>query len=204
LAEPSLPRPHWLRLLQLAALSVVASLIALLGWRAVAANRGTSLLADIRADRRPAAPDFRLSVLWTRAETSPSELRRALGDAEVSVRELRGRPVVLNFWASWCIPCKEEAPILTASATAHRGRVAFLGVDVQDFESDALRFLRRYDVNYPSVRDGGDSTYRAYGLTGLPETYYLDARGRIVEHSPGQLSADALEAGIASAAGAER
>jgi cytochrome c biogenesis protein CcmG/thiol:disulfide interchange protein DsbE len=103
---------------------------------------------------------------------------------------------VLNFWASWCVPCKHEAPLLAASARQHAGEVAFLGIDVQDFKSDARRFLRRYRANYPSVRDGGSSTYSRYGLTGLPETYYLDARGRIIAHSPGEVRSDELEAGI--------
>jgi len=195
-------RPVWLRFLQIAALAVVGSLIALLGWRVVDVNRGRSIVADIRADKQPAAPEFRLPVMWSRAETWPPTLRRALSDDALSLRELRGHPVVVNFWASWCIPCKEEAPILSASARAHAGRVAFLGLDVQDLESDALRFLRRYDVNYVSVRDGGDSTYSAYGLTGLPETYYLDAQGRVVEHSVGAVSREELEGGIAQAVNA--
>jgi cytochrome c biogenesis protein CcmG, thiol:disulfide interchange protein DsbE len=194
-------RRFWFRVLQAGALAVVASLIALLGWRAVGVNRGRSLVAAIRADKRPPAPDFRLPVIWDRSRTWPRAAQSAIGDAVLSPAELRGYPVVLNFWASWCIPCKDEAPLLAASATAHRGRVAFLGVDVQDFESDASRFLKRYEVNYPSVRDGGDSTYSAYGLTGLPETYYLDPSGRIVEHSPGQLSAEDLEDGITQAMG---
>src|SRR5204863_309752 len=83
-------------------------------------------------------------------------------------------PVVLNFWASWCIPCAHEAPRLVASAKEHEGRVLFLGVDVKDFSSDARKFLRRFHVNYVSVRDGGSDTYDAYGLTGLPESYFLD------------------------------
>jgi cytochrome c biogenesis protein CcmG/thiol:disulfide interchange protein DsbE len=106
---------------------------------------------------------------------------------------------VVNFWASWCIPCKREAPRLTASARAHRGQVAFLGLDIQDFKSDARGFLGHFETNYVSVRDGGDSTYRRYGLTGVPETYYLDRRGRIVAHSVGEVSSRELEQGIAQA-----
>jgi cytochrome c biogenesis protein CcmG/thiol:disulfide interchange protein DsbE len=117
----------------------------------------------------------------------------------VAVAELRGQPVVLNFWASWCVPCKQEAPLLAAAARERRGEVVFLGIDVQDFKSDARRFLRRFKTNYVSVRDGGGSTYAGYGLTGVPETYYLDARGRIVAHSPGEVRRSELEAGIAQA-----
>ena len=82
------------------------------------------------------------------------------------------------------------------SAGTHTGRIAFIGVDVQDFKSDARRFLTRYGTNYVSVRDGDDSTSSAYGVTGIPETYYLDARGRIVAHSVGEVSRQELEANV--------
>jgi cytochrome c biogenesis protein CcmG/thiol:disulfide interchange protein DsbE len=189
-------RPLWFRALQLGALGLVAGLLALLGWRLVDKGRGASLVAAIADRKKPAAPGFELPVIWRHAETWPDTLRRSLEDGRVAIAELRGRPIVLNFWASWCIPCKHEAPLLAASARAHAGEVAFLGVDVQDFKSDARRFLRRYEANYVSVRDGGGSTYSGYGLTGVPETYYLDARGRIVAHTPGEVTQEKLETGI--------
>jgi cytochrome c biogenesis protein CcmG/thiol:disulfide interchange protein DsbE len=105
---------------------------------------------------------------------------------------------VLNFWASWCIPCKHEAPLLAASARAHAGRVAFVGIDVQDFKSDARKFLKRFDTPYVSVRAGGGE-YDDYGLTGVPETYWLDAQGRIVGHYPGEISRRQLEDAIREA-----
>jgi cytochrome c biogenesis protein CcmG/thiol:disulfide interchange protein DsbE len=114
------------------------------------------------------------------------------------VAELRGRRVVINFWASWCVPCKKEAPLLSRAARTYAGKVVFLGVDIQDFKSDARRFLQRYKVGFVSVRDGSGSTYGSYGLTGIPETYYLDVRGRIVAHDAGQVDAADLERGIAA------
>lgn len=186
------------RVLQLAAVSVVAALIGLLVWKVVVGGQGTNLLSKVRAGETPPAPSFALPVIWEPSETWPRELRGALADGRLSLRELRGYPIVVNFWASWCIPCKKEAPILAASADAHAGKVVFLGIDIQDFESDALRFLERYDVNYVSVRDSGTSTYEAYGLTGVPETYYIDAAGRLLAHSLGELSSSELERGIAS------
>lgn len=197
--EPARRRSSIRLLLRGAALSVIGLLLALFLVRVLAEEAGPRLVSEVKAGNKPLAPNFDLPVIWPHAETWPTNVRAALADARLSPRELRGYPVVVNFWASWCGPCKAEAPRLTASARAHRGDVVFLGIDVQDFEGDARRFLERYETNYVSVRDGGDSTYGAYGLTGLPETYYLDRDGRIVAHSVGEISEAELEAGIAEA-----
>ncbi|HZQ02777.1 MAG TPA: TlpA disulfide reductase family protein [Gaiellaceae bacterium] len=201
---PSSPPPEHRSLvglvLRLAALTLVAGLLALLVWRVVNAGQGGRLVNAVREHKNPIAPDFRLGVLWPHTETWPPSTRD-LVTSKVALRSLRGRPVVLNFWASWCIPCAHEAPRLVESAKAHEGRVLFLGVDVKDFSSDARKFLRRFHVDYVSVRDGGSSVYDAYGLTGLPESYFLDARGRIVAHKIGEISAAELEDGIRQALG---
>jgi cytochrome c biogenesis protein CcmG/thiol:disulfide interchange protein DsbE len=183
--------------LRLASVALVASLLALLVWRVITVGGGGRLVADVRANKKPLAPDFDLKVIWRHAETWPVGARAALSDGRLSLRELRGYPVVMNFWASWCVPCKAEAPRFTASARAHRGRVAFLGVDVQDFSGDARRFLKRFDTNYVSVRDGSPRTYSAYGLTGIPETYFVDRAGRVILHRVGEISRRELEEGIA-------
>jgi len=168
-------------------------------WATLAAGRGSSLVARIAAGKKPAAPSFELDVLWPHSETWPPPLKAALVDSKVDLRELRGQPVVVNFWASWCIPCRQEAPLLHAAARRHRGQVAFLGVDVKDFTSDGLAFARKYKINYVSLRDGnGGKTWNAYGLTGVPETYFIDAQGRIVSHIPGAVSSETLEEGIAT------
>ncbi|HEU0305217.1 MAG TPA: TlpA disulfide reductase family protein [Gaiellaceae bacterium] len=187
-------------LLRALAIAGVAALLAVLVWRVTTEGSGTDLVAAVERDEKPQAPGFDLAVIWPRAETWPQATRPAIADGRLSLEELRGYPVVINFWASWCIPCKAEARRLTASASAHAGEVAFLGIDIQDFKSDARRFLAKFDTNYVSVRDGGDSTYRDYGLTGIPETYYLDGQGRIVAHSLGEVSRRELEAGIAQIA----
>lgn len=174
-------------------------LLTLLVLRTLAKQTGPHLVSELKAGNKPLAPRFDLPVLWPHAETWPETLRGTLADGHVTLYELRGYPVVINFWASWCVPCKAEAPRLVASARAHVRKVVFLGVDVQDFKSDARRFLERYETNYVSVRDGGDSTYSAYGLTGIPETYYLDRTGRVIAHSIGEVSPEELEANIAAA-----
>jgi len=189
-----------LRPFQAAAVVLVASLLALLVWRVVAQQRGPDLVAAIKAGKRPPAPAFTLPVLSPQTATWPPALRAALTTGSLSLRALRGWPVVVNFWASWCVPCKSEAPLLAASARAHAGKVVFLGIDVQDLRSDGRAFLRTYKVNYVSLRDPSNSTYDAYGLTGVPETYYLDRSGRAVAHSPGQVTAEDLSAGIAEIA----
>ena len=184
-------------LAQLASLALVAALMSLLVWTVARGSPGSGLVAAIERGETPTAPSFDLPVIWNRPGSWPRRARPALTDNRVSLAELRGTPVVLNFWASWCIPCKEEAPFLAASARAHRRDVAFLGLDIQDFTSDARHFLNKLDVPYPSVRESGDKTHSAYGLTGVPETYYIDGRGRIVGHATGAVSREELERDIA-------
>ncbi len=204
-AETSSSPSRWRWLLRAVALAVVFGLLGLLVWATLHASRGESLVARIAAGDKPPAPHFDLAVIWSRHETWPPRLRRALGDGRLDLRELRGSPVVMNFWASWCIPCRDEAPLLSASARAHRGQVVFLGVNVQDLNEDALKFLREFDAAYVSIRDRNNKTFEDYGLTGVPETYYLDARGRIVGHVPGAISRRTLEQGVADLlAGARR
>lgn len=205
MTEPSDPQPSPHRrsplswALTLLSLALVVGLLGLLVYRVAQGNPGKGLVASIRQGKRPNAPDFNLKVLWPRAETWDAPARASLADGRVALMELQGTPAVLNFWASWCIPCGREAPRLNASATAHRGDVLFLGLDVKDFSADARRFLRKHKVNYVSVRDGGGKVYTDYGLTGLPETYFLDRRGRVVAHVIGEISRDELEDGIQTA-----
>jgi len=159
----------------------------------------TRLTQALAAGKKPAAPDFRLGIIWPHGETWPRSLQDAIRRGSVSAPSLRGYPAVINFWASWCGPCRREAPLLGASALARRGTVVFLGVDVHDFKSDARRFLARYRVPYVAVHAGGDGLLSAYGLVGLPDTFFVDAHGRIVAARHGQVSQRQLEAGIARA-----
>jgi cytochrome c biogenesis protein CcmG/thiol:disulfide interchange protein DsbE len=179
--------------------ALVVGLLGLLVYRVAQGNPGKGLVASVREHRKPLAPDFNLKVLWAHTETWVASARTSLTNRRVSLLELRGTPVVVNFWASWCIPCGREAPRLNASASAHRGEILFLGIDVKDFSSDARKFLRKHKVNYVSVRDGGGGVYGDYGLTGLPETYFLDRRGRIVAHVIGEISREQIEDGVQAA-----
>jgi len=170
------------------AVGFVLALLGLLIADLVRSGDGARLVKQVDNGRRPAAPSFSLAVIWAHDETWPVGLRRRLDDGRLSLAEVRGYPAVINFWASWCVPCKEEAPAFAAAAEKFKGRVVFVGLDTQDSPSAARRFLRRYRVNYVSVRDGTDKTYTAYGLTGVPETYFIDRRGRILLHKIGQTS----------------
>ena len=186
--------------LQVVAVLLVAGLLALLVQRIVDRNRATAFVSNVAAGKRPTAPGFDLPVIWPRVRYWPPALRPALADGQLSSSELRGYPVVINFWASWCAPCRDEAPAFAASARAHAGKVVFVGIDSQDLTSDARAFLGRYEVPYVSLRDGSTNGVSAdYGLTGLPETYYLDARGRAVAHSAGPVDRESLEQGVAAA-----
>ena len=190
--------------LMTASLTLAFGLLGLFVYKVAQGNPGKGLVAAISHNKKPLAPDFRLKVLWPHAETWPGPARPSPADGYVSLSELRGSPIVLNFWASWCIPCGHEAPRLAASAEAHRAKVIFLGLDIKDYSSDARKFLRRYHVNYVSLRDGGSHSYDAYGLTGLPETYFLDGGGRIVAHRTGEITRDQLESGINQALESQR
>ncbi|GBC87754.1 Thiol-disulfide oxidoreductase ResA [bacterium HR12] len=127
------------------------------------------------------APDFTLPLLQ--------------GQGSVTLSDLRGRPVLLNFWASWCVACKEEAPVLAAGWRRWRDEgVVFLGVNTQDSRSAAIAFEERYGIEYQSVVDENGSVTSAYGVTGFPETFFIDARGTIVAKYVGPLDGPTLDA----------
>jgi len=165
----------------------------------VRSNRGSTLVHEIAAGKKPAAPVFTAKVVWSNAPTWSLVSRAVFADGAVSLGELRGHAVVLNFWASWCVPCKHEAPLLRDTARRFAGRVLFLGIDDQDLRSTARRFATKYGMNYASVTDESQSIYDAYGVTGFPETYFIDARGRIVAHSAGEVMRRDLLSGIEAA-----
>jgi cytochrome c biogenesis protein CcmG/thiol:disulfide interchange protein DsbE len=105
----------------------------------------------------------------------------------------RGKPVVVNFWASWCPPCQDEAPVLQQGWLAYRDRVDFIGVDVWDTDKEAQAFLRDHGATYPSAPDPAGNVAVNYGLTGVPETFFLDRNGQIIHHYIGPLDAASLK-----------
>jgi cytochrome c biogenesis protein CcmG/thiol:disulfide interchange protein DsbE len=114
-------------------------------------------------------------------EPAPDRVLPVLGGAgQGSIADYRGRWVLVNLWASWCIPCRQEAPDLDRFAQRYRRRgISVLGINVQDNSDDALAFLREYRVGYPQLRSVGDERSAAFGSTGVPENFLVDPRGRL-------------------------
>jgi cytochrome c biogenesis protein CcmG, thiol:disulfide interchange protein DsbE len=152
--------------LQAAAVLVVALLVSLLGWRVAQQEEGRNLSGALAAGKRPLAPDFALDSLD--------------GSRKISLSDLRGKVVVVNFWASWCPPCIDELPLLqrTQSSIENRGGTV-LGVNYKDIPEDALRLVRRSALSYPSLRDRDGEYAEDYATSGIPETFLIDRHGRI-------------------------
>jgi cytochrome c biogenesis protein CcmG, thiol:disulfide interchange protein DsbE len=91
-----------------------------------------------------------------------------------------GKPVVVNFWASWCGPCADEAPVLQDAARRYGDRMTFVGVDVQDLDSDAQAFIRKYGITYPNGSTNAGPISVQYGMRGVPETYFIAPDGRLL------------------------
>jgi cytochrome c biogenesis protein CcmG/thiol:disulfide interchange protein DsbE len=151
---------------QALAVGLVAALLGLLVWKVAWGDDG-GVSAELARGENPTAPEFDLA-----------RLDRA---GRLTFSSLRGKGVVVNFWASWCIPCKDEAPVLEQTWRRYRDQgLVVLGIDAQDFKGDARRFMRKHGVTYPVVYDGKGSTLGRWGVTGFPETFCVDRRGRLV------------------------
>ena len=180
------------RVAQLAALIGVAALLGLLIWK-VAFGRTTGAADELAEGKLVHAPAFTLDRLDR--------------DGRLGVADLKGKAVVVNFWASWCVPCRDEAPVLQETYERYRDEgLVVLGVDVNDFRQDARRFMKRYGLSYPVVYDGKGSTVGKWGVRGFPETFFVDRTGKLVgERIEGAVdierNRDAFQRGVALALG---
>ncbi|MGH2972848.1 MAG: TlpA family protein disulfide reductase [Gaiellaceae bacterium] len=145
---------------QVAALAAVATLLALLVWKLTHQTHPPKIGGP--------APNFTLN--------------RINGIGKLDLAALRGKAVVINFWASWCSPCKAEAPALEKLWREYRGKgVVFVGVDSNDASSDARRFLLAHGITYPVVSDeNGLVAANQYDIANLPVTYFVNRQGRLV------------------------
>jgi cytochrome c biogenesis protein CcmG/thiol:disulfide interchange protein DsbE len=165
---------------------LLLAMLLLLFAKSLRDNR-TTVAALVKDGETPTAPDFTLS--------------RLSGGGDFSLSSTRGSVVVLNFWASWCDPCKDEAPVLNEIARRYDGRAEVVGVDTRDVEGLGRDFAKRYGLTFPLLHDDG-SQYRRWGLTGLPETFVIDREGRVVHHFIQQLTGSELRAELDPLVGA--
>ena len=138
-------------------------------------------LSGITMLNRP-APDFTLTTFK---------------GTTISLEGLTGKPIVINFWASWCPPCRIEAPLLERTWRAYKNRdVVFIGVDVQDREKDALNYIREFDITYPNGPDPTGEISIDYGVSGLPVTFFVSRKGEIVRRWVGAIERSVLISSI--------
>lgn len=177
----------------LAAFAVALLLVGLLVFGVLQTNGGSSIDQAVARGERPVAHDASLPVLD--------------GSGRRTLASYRGNGyLVLNFFASWCEPCAEEAPMLDRMQRQLAGRGTVVGVAWNDATEDTARFVRRYALSYPVLRDVDGKFASAYGVKGMPETFVIDPHGRIVALERNQLTRAWIAAAIDPlvAAGARR
>lgn len=188
-----------LRVAQVLAVGLVAALLGLLVYRVAHRSAGATFVSDVAAGKRPEAPGFSLKPIWQENVGATPRLQAALRRGRVTLDDLGGRPTIVNVFASWCGPCKDEAPLLAAASRQYAGRVQFVGLDYHDFESDGRALLRRYGAAYAALHDGDGKVATRWGITGVPETYVLDPSGHVVAHAASAVGESQLQPLIAAA-----
>jgi len=133
-------------------------------------------------------------------KAAPDFVLQAYGGVGISLADLRGKPVVLNFWASWCYPaCYEEAPLLELTWKKFKDQgLVVVGVDIQDKEPNAREFIQRFGFTFANAPDPGSKVSIDYGVYGVPETFFIDRQGRIVYKHVGALPPELIETQVQS------
>jgi cytochrome c biogenesis protein CcmG/thiol:disulfide interchange protein DsbE len=132
-------------------------------------------------------------------ETAPSpELPKLDEPGQGSLKEYRGQWVLVNFWASWCVPCQDEAPALTKFQAEHDGQnFTVVGIDTQDISDDGTKFAKEFDLTYPLLHDGNGDNGHEFGTTGVPENYLIEPDGKLAWAVAGPVDARMLEEHVA-------
>jgi cytochrome c biogenesis protein CcmG, thiol:disulfide interchange protein DsbE len=168
----------------IAVLTAIVALVALLAYGLASNEPERSVEQALQAGEREPAPEV--------------ELPRLDGKGDASLADYRGHVVVLNFWASWCEPCRDESPLLQRwHQRLDKQGATVLGVDVQDISGDALDFVAEYGLTYPMLRDGPGDVRDDYGILGLPETFVIDRRGRVAAVARGPVDEDFMREQVA-------
>lgn len=148
-------------------------------------RRDATVLPSQLAKEQKPAPDFTLPTL--------KPYRSEWGKSLTLSKLVGSKPIVLNFWASWCPPCRREAPMLEAAWQDYKDRVLFVGVDFQDGEEAALVFIREHNLTFPSGSDLQGRIGVDYGVYGLPETFFITKGGKVLARHVGELNRTRLE-----------
>jgi|SRR5579862_3029599 len=163
------------------------ALVVVLIIRLIAASQATStnLSSGFQLIGHP-APDFTMQV-WSGPQ----------GQSSLHLAALKGHPVVVNFWASWCVPCMDEAPVLEHAWQTYQSKgVIFIGIVYQDSEQNAMNFVDQYGVTYFIGPDPNGATAISYGVTGAPETVFINKQGTITGKFGGQEDQNTLDQSI--------
>lgn len=162
-----------MRVRSIIAVLVAVAIVALLVWGLV--SKGNSRLAVGEEAPAPSLP-------------------KLVKSGSGSLKEYRGKWVLVNFWASWCIPCRDEAPALEKFQREHGGmNFTVVGIDTQDISDDGAKFAKEYGISYPLLHDGNGDNGHEFGTTGVPENYLLEPNGKLAWSEPRPVDATILE-----------
>ncbi len=174
---------------------IVLLFIGVASWSAM--NYSPSSTSASLGSSKSAQANSPSSLGYLQGATAPDFTYTLLDGTEMSLSSLRGKPVVLNFWASWCPPCRAEARTLEKVWEAYKGKgVQFLGVAVNDQEKDAKAFLKEFGITYPNGQDTTTKISASYAITGIPETFFITKDGKIARHWIGPIEEKQLSSFI--------
>jgi len=168
---------------------VVVALVGAVTWVVIADDDAST--AD------PRAAKVAVAGLATAGQTAPDFEAATLDGKTVRLSDYAGRPIVVNFWASYCHPCRQEFPMFRNALERHDDDFVLLGVDYKDITSDARRFVRQQRATWPIVVDPTNVVARAYGVRAVPQTFFIGPDGKISERYYAEIPADLFEQELA-------